>query len=217
MTLSNSKSTALSDSAICAALAPFGVSMTDAQLEAIRRYLALLLRWNQAVSLTSLTDPAEILVRHFGESMFAAKFLGIPDGRLADVGSGAGFPGLALKVACPDLRIILIESNSKKAAFLSEVKRALGLSQVEVVQRRFEDIRVPPPLADFIAARALGNLRKLVNWSSQAITARGLVLLWLGLDDAARVSGSKNWIWRPPVPLPESRRRVLLIGSPRRA
>ncbi len=217
MELSNRKSATMSDAEIRASLTPFGVSITGAQFDSVRCYISLLLHWNQHVSLTALTDPGEILRRHFGESMFAGRFLEFPDGRLADVGSGAGFPGLALKIASPDLRILLIESNSKKAAFLSEVKRALGLSQVEVVRSRFEDVRVPPPLADYVAARALGNLRKLVNWSGRALTPNGRILLWLGSDDAVRVSRVKNWAWQPPIPLPESRRRVLLFGRPLQA
>ncbi len=216
MTIVANRETPLPDSEIRAALAPFGVTVSQIQAELIRRYISLLVLWNQSVSLTGLTDRREILMRHFGESMFAAKFLEDRHGRLADVGSGAGFPGLALKIACPDLQVRLIESNGKKAAFLNEVKRTLELSRVEVMRARFEDIRVPPPLADSIVVRALGNMRRLLLWSHQALTENGRILLWLGFDDAARMSRSKSWIWRPPIPLPESRRRVLLIGSPLR-
>lgn len=213
--ITNSNSS-LPDLVIRAALATFGVTVSQIQAELIRRYISLLVLWNQSVSLTGLSDTPEILMRHFGESMFAEKFLEDRHGRLADVGSGAGFPGLALKIACPDLQVRLIESNGKKAAFLNEVKRTLELSRVEVMRSRFEDIRVPPALADSIVVRALGNMRRFLLWSHQALTENGRILLWLGFDDAARLSRSKSWIWRPPIPLPESRRRVLLIGSPLR-
>src|SRR5262245_54526237 len=86
-------------------LAPFGVQLADVQLAAISRYAALLLRWNQAMSLTTVEDPAEIIARHFGESIFAAGALGMDSGQLADAGTGAGFPGMALKVARPQLAV----------------------------------------------------------------------------------------------------------------
>ena len=104
----------------------------------VREYVSLLLMWNQSISLTTVTDPDEIISRHFGESMFAAKLISVENCRLADVGTGAGFPGLPLKILSPTLDLVLIESNKKKYAFLSEVVRSLGLKSVEVLPERFE-------------------------------------------------------------------------------
>ncbi len=118
--------------------------------------------------MTSIVEPAEIVSRHFGESMFLHSLLPVENGRLADVGSGAGFPGLALKILCQDLDVILIEANKKKSAFLSEVARALDLRNVEVIPERFEEIRSEPGFADFVAARALGGFPKLLRWSREA-------------------------------------------------
>ena len=94
--------------------------------ERIRTYISLLLRWNQSISLTTVTNSDEILRFHFGESLFAASAFSLENGRLADVGSGAGFPGLPLAMLLPDLNVTLIESNAKKFTFLSEVVRELG-------------------------------------------------------------------------------------------
>src|SRR5207244_13631657 len=113
---------------------PCQVGGSDAQIEGIRKYMDLLLLWNHKVSLTSIVDPGEILARHFGESMFAAAKFSILKGRLADVGSGAGFPGLALKIIRPELHVTLIEANAKKSAFLAEVVRDLGLIGVDVLR-----------------------------------------------------------------------------------
>src|SRR5579862_4995269 len=108
-------------------LAEYGVSVTSAIRSSVRAYISLLLRWNERISLTTITDPVEILRFHFGESMFAASAVPIRNGRLADVGSGGGFPGLPLKIMVPSLDLVLIESNAKKASFLSECIRELNL------------------------------------------------------------------------------------------
>src|SRR6202047_5406015 len=123
----------LTEDQIASSLAPFRVQLAADQITKIREYVRLLLKWNQSVSLTSVVDPVEILARHFGESMFVSGLLPVENCRLADLGAGAGFPGLALKIACPNLRLVLIESNKKKCAFLSEVVRSLELKAVEVL------------------------------------------------------------------------------------
>ncbi len=198
-------------------LEPYGIRPSPSQAEAIQRYLTLLLQWNQKVNLTSLRDPAEILQilqRHFGESMFAASAVPISCGRLADVGAGAGFPGLALKIACPDLAVVLIESNLKKSAFLSEVVRLLNLDGVEVVRSRMEDLSVRAGFAGFVSARAVGNFERILRWARNALSKDGQVLLWLGAADAEEVSSRHGWRWRKPIRIPSSHRRVLLVGRP---
>jgi len=162
-------------------------------------------------------DPVEILARHFGESMFICCLMPVEKCRLADIGSGAGFPGLALKIACPELRLTLIESNKKKCAFLSEVVRALELENVEVMPIRFEEARVAPDFAEVITARAVGGFSDVLRWAKTALARRGHVILWLGGEDSTKVSSTPGWIWRPAVRIPESQRRFVLIGRSRPA
>jgi 16S rRNA (guanine527-N7)-methyltransferase len=200
----------LSNAQIRQALAPFGVDLGDHLVGQIRTYLRLLLVWNQKVNLTSITQPQAVLTRHFGESMFGAPLLARPDGALADVGSGAGFPGLALKLVCPALRVKLIEPAIKKAVFLSEVVRTLELSGVEVIREPTGQVRAMD--ADVVTARAVGNLPGLVKWASSVVTSQGQVLLWLGREDAMRVSEFAGWDWSEPVPIPDSTQRVILSG-----
>ncbi len=213
MTVANSKY-AVPLALVRRSLEPYGIRPSPAQAEAIQRYVALLLQWNQKVSLTSLRDPAEILQRHFGECMFAASAVPISSGRLADVGSGAGLPGLALKIACPALDVVLIESNLKKSTFLSEVVRLLKLDGVEVVRSRMEDLSVHPGFASFVSARAVGNFDRILRWARKALFEEGQVLLWLGAADAEEVSLRHGWRWKGPIEIPRSHRRVLLIGRP---
>src|SRR6266513_1456917 len=109
------------------ALGEFKIPVFDDQVLQIQQYIKILLTWNAKINLTAIRDPLEILHRHFCESMFAGISVPIERGRLADVGSGGGFPGLPLKIMRPGLQVSLIESNLKKATFLAEVIRELGL------------------------------------------------------------------------------------------
>lgn len=193
-------------------LRPFGCRLGEEQLLAIQKYVNLLVWWNQSVSLTSIEDPAEIVSRHFGESIFAASFLPLDSSRLADVGTGAGFPGLALRIACPGITAVLIEPNLRKCAFLNEVKGALNLQKVQIKRTRFEEYRPTEPF-DFICSRALGDQRRLLQWAKGSLTRGGRVVLWLGAEDALRIERMKGWIWDLPRKLPESRRRVILSGK----
>src|SRR5712692_3197786 len=211
--MTNSKST-VPLAMVRRSLEPYGIRPSPSQAEAIQRYVALLLQWNQKLNLTSLRNPPEILQRHFGECMFAASAVPISSGRLADVGSGAGFPGLALKIACPELEVVLVESNMKKSAFLSEVVRFLNLDGVEVVRSRMENLSVGPGFASFVSARAVGHFDGILRWARKALSEEGQVLLWLGAADAEEVSSRHGWRWREPIEIPGSQRRVLLIGRP---
>ena len=196
------------------ALSPFGISLCEDQMARIREYVLLLQKWNRIVGLTSVTDPLEIVGRHFAESIYASKLLPVENCRLADVGTGAGFPGLALKIACPSIRVTLIEANKKKCAFLSEVVTALGLTAVEIVAERFEQIRPETVLANIVTARAVGEFRQLLGWSAAALAPRGHVVLWLGADDSTRIACTDGWAWQPTARLPDSQRRYILVGQP---
>lgn len=214
--MSPTKQFSLTDEQILSLLSPFRVRPSTDQVIKIREYVRLLLKWNQSVSLTSVVDPAQILERHFGESMFACSLLPVENCRLADVGAGAGFPGLAMKVIFPKLHVILIEANKKKCAFLSEVAGALELTDVEVLPLRFTEVRASPDFAEIITARALGGFPDLLRWAKTALARRGHVILWLGGEDTTEVSGIPGWIWHPAVKIPESKRRFVLMGRPQR-
>jgi 16S rRNA (guanine527-N7)-methyltransferase len=199
---------------ICEALSPFAISPNEDQIAKIREYLLILLKWNRSISLTSITDPVEIVGRHFGESIFASKLLPVENCRLADVGTGAGFPGLALKIACPSIHLTLIESNKKKCVFLSEVVRNLGLTDVEIRPERFEQIRPEVVQANIITSRAIGEFKQHLRWSANALVRRGHVMLWVGAEDSTRIVQIPAWTWQPAVRIPDSQRRFILIGRP---
>ena len=198
---------------IAHALSPYVKQpLTDSQLSSVSAYLSLLRKWNQTIPLTSLDDEPEIVARHFGESIFASQWLSLQSSRLADVGSGAGFPGLPLKIIFPSLQLTLVESNAKKCAFLREVIDLLDLRNVQIVRKSYEEFAALQSF-DYICARALGNYRRLLQWSRQAIKPGGQVILWLGIDDSISICRIKGWNWDLPINIPESRRRILLVGT----
>src|SRR6266404_1478327 len=137
---------------IAATLAPFRLSLSESQLGAVRQYVDLLLEWNKSINLTAIEGKIEVLSRHFGESFFAASALDIEQCRLADVGTGAGFPGLALKIACPAMDLTLFESNARKCAFLTEIAQRLGLTGVDIKRERYEGLKATGPQFDIVSA-----------------------------------------------------------------
>ena len=205
----------LSLETIAATLAPFWIELSPGQLKSIQDYVGLLLLWNQSINLMATEDPVEIVSRHFGESLFAASFLDIGDSRLADVGTGGGFPGLALKIGFPSAKITLFESNSKKCAFLREVVERLRIIGVDIRRQRYDEFETEAGGFDFVCARALGDYPSMLRWARHALAPGGKVVLWLGRDESIRLGRRKEFIWDAPVAVPESRRRVVLVGRVR--
>jgi 16S rRNA (guanine527-N7)-methyltransferase len=203
-----------SDDLVRDTLSPYGFLPSHTQCSAIKTYISLLLQWNKRISLTTIVDPIEILRFHFGESLYAAVCIPILNGRLADVGSGAGFPGLPLRIALPDLAVTAIESNAKKAAFLREIAQHLELDKVEVVRDRMENITAGPVQYDFVASRALGNYASLLEWARTQLSPSGKILLWLGEADASSLMADSEWCWSEPAHIPGTKRRIILAGSP---
>jgi 16S rRNA (guanine527-N7)-methyltransferase len=207
-----SNSTPLSAELISRALRNFQLETTPAQVAAIQRYMAILLAWNEKINLTAIRDPLEVLYRHFCESMYAAVAVPLQTGRLADVGSGGGFPGLALKIACPELQVVLIESNVKKATFLAEVVRELGFSDTQVLVSRYEELGEEIAPLNFVCSRALGEFAKFLSWARSERVAAERAILWLGGRDIEEVKKISGWSWKEPIAIPHSLQRFLLVG-----
>ena len=203
----------LSAETIRRALGEFQLAVNDQQVLQIQQYIKILLQWNEKINLTAIRDPLEILNRHFCESMYAAVAVPVENGRLADVGSGAGFPGIPLKIIRPDLQVFLIESNIKKATFLAEVIRELGLTDTRVMVSRYEELGEEVAPLDFACSRALGEFSAFLEWARSDQIAAKQVILWIGARDLAEIQKVRTWEWREPIPVPNSLRRLLLAGT----
>lgn len=158
-------------------------------------YLALLDRWNRAYNLTAIRDPADMVVKHLLDSLAMAPFVG--GGKLADLGTGAGLPGIPLAIANPALQVTLVESNGKKTRFLREVVRTLPLPNARVAQSRIEALDEPGTY-DAIVARALATLPLIVELGGHLLKPSGRLLAMKGavpdqeivaLPDGWRVEG----------------------------
>ena len=204
-------------SRIAELLAPFiGPLLSDSQLDAIQAYLDLLLRWNAKLNLTAIRDPEEIVTRHFGESLFAAtQLFPARDSRLTaiDIGSGAGFPGLPLKVWAPSLNLTLIESNHRKATFLREAVRKLTLGSVSVLTERAESVSVT---ADLVTFRAVERFERILPIAFSLVKPKGRIAILVGSEQVGLAQSTLATIdWKAPIPIPLSKSRTLLIGNRR--
>lgn len=224
--------------------------LAQSQLKQISTYINILLRWNARINLTAVRRPEEIVTRHFGESLFAARYL-FPEPvgpnasaspspcRVTDLGSGAGFPGLPIKIWAPQIYLTLIESNQKKATFLREVVRALTLTDVDVFAERLvasgqallrgttggaqsrsksqaPAAQRPSSLqaADVVTLRAVEKFESVLPAATGLLSPGGRLALLIG---EAQVTHARTKLpefrWQDPLPIPRSTRRVLLLGS----
>jgi 16S rRNA (guanine527-N7)-methyltransferase len=217
--------------------------LSPTQLQSISTYIDILLHWNARINLTAIRTPEEIVTRHFGESLFAARHLfpkvypvsPVPpvvkafevdfaearsptaEARVADLGSGAGFPGIPIKLWAPNIALTLIESSQKKATFLRELARALTLMDINIQAVRAEAL--PPSTFDLVTLRAVERLPKVLPTAANLLAPSGRLALLISSSqlDTAR-STLPHLTWSPPIQVPQSESRLLLVGNlePRR-
>ncbi len=154
-----------------------GVALTEAQARPLLALIDELARWNRTYSLTAITDPGQMLTHHLLDSL--AIHPELAGSRIADVGTGAGFPGLPLAVVNPQRHFTLIDSVDKKIRFVSHAVRALGLTNVTPLRARAESLRPEPPF-DTVVARALAPLGELIETVSPLVGAGSRVLAMKG-------------------------------------
>jgi 16S rRNA (guanine527-N7)-methyltransferase len=203
----------VSEETVRRALGEFQIPIQSKQVFLIQQYIKTLLRWNEKLNLTAIRDPLEILYRHFCECMFAASAIPVDKGRLADIGSGPGFPGIPLKIIRPELELCLVESNIKKGTFLAEVVRELQLTNSRVLISRYEELGEEVAPLDYVCSRAVGEFESFLEWAGSNQVQAQQVILWIGGRDLEEVRKSKNWEWRDPILIPKSLQRYLLVGK----
>ena len=213
----------------------------EALIQYISTYIDILLRWNARINLTAIRDSEEIVTRHFGESLFAARHLfpkvypvtsvspvvkafdfdvdSANDQRLttnnpihvADLGSGAGFPGIPIKLWAPQIALTLIESSHKKATFLREVARALRLTDVNIQNVRAESL--PTSTFSVVTLRAVERLVAILPIAATLLAPKGRLAL---LISSSQLNTARSTLphlsWQTPIPIPRSKSRQLLIG-----
>ncbi len=162
-----------------------GIELDERVSASFSIYASELLNWNRKINLTAVTDPREIAIKHFLDSLAPAGC--IPDrGRLLDIGSGGGFPGIPLKIFKPSISALLIDGVRKKINFLKHVLRALGLENIEARQMRTETLLKDPEYAtsfDIIISRALSDLLTFVKSALPLLAEHGTIIAMKGEID----------------------------------
>ena len=194
----------VSEAEIARLLAPFG-AVSAGELQQFRGYLELILKWNAKFNLAAVREPEQIVTRHFGEGVFAAGYVLPGAGTLMDLGSGVGIPGVPIAIMRPELMVTLVEAHGKKAAFLREVVRSLGLratvraERAELVRERF----------DVVALRAVERMGEMLPVARSRIREGGSLLVLAG---AATTFEAEGVVWEE-FAVPGAARSVLRVGT----
>lgn len=156
------------------------------QIEQFKKYMALLIEWNQKMNLTAITEEEEVWEKHFYDSIIP--FIYLPLHSLCDVGSGAGFPGIPLKIVFPDCSIVLLEPLQKRCRFLEEVIKELGLEKIQVVNARAEDfVKENRERFDVVTARAVAKLSILLELCAPLLKVGGIFVALKGKNGEEEV------------------------------
>ncbi|HEV2398365.1 MAG TPA: 16S rRNA (guanine(527)-N(7))-methyltransferase RsmG [Candidatus Sulfotelmatobacter sp.] len=190
------------------------VVLSPLQLQQISMYIDILQKWNAHINLTAIRDEEEIVTRHFGESLFAARHLfpSVPVLTVADIGSGAGFPGIPMKIWAPEISLTLIESNHKKATFLREVARVLTLTDIDIQNTRAESLAGSS--FDVVTLRAVENFEAILPVAANLVAPQGRLALLIGqpqLQSAKALLPHSSW--SEPILIPASNARVLATAT----
>jgi 16S rRNA (guanine527-N7)-methyltransferase len=175
-----------------------GISLNPAQLRAFETYSGLLLEWNRRFNLTAITDPNEIQTKHFLDSLSCLKAMSLSAGmRVIDVGTGAGFPGIPLEIAFPEIQLTLVEANGKKAEFCRFLADKLQLDNVTILHARVEGVGRDPlqrETYDWALARAVASLPILAEYLLPLLKLGGHALVQKGENGPAEVQSAAKAI-----------------------
>jgi 16S rRNA (guanine527-N7)-methyltransferase len=167
-------------------LLDMGIDLSDLQIQQFRSYFSMLLDWNQRMNLTNIVDPEGVYFKHFLDSISIAKILhDIRDGRMLDIGPGAGFPSIPVKICFPQLKITMVETLNKRVNFLNFVCEHLALSNIHAIHARIEDLGSDHNYRmqfDIVTARAVSKLSTLLEVSIPFLNQNGTFVAMKGPD-----------------------------------
>jgi 16S rRNA (guanine527-N7)-methyltransferase len=202
-------------------LSELGITFTEERGNAFMTYLSELKKWNKAYNLTGLKTDEDIIIKHFLDSLLYLKAL--PDGplKVADIGSGAGFPGIPVKIMRPEIEMYLIEPTGKKTAFLRHITRHLHLNDIHVIEKRIEDTKVSdeiPSPVDAAVTRALFDVREFINKASHLVRQDGILVLSKGPkaeEEVRELREVKYEVLPFTLPLSDMQRHIIVINLPK--
>ncbi|TCS95488.1 16S rRNA (guanine(527)-N(7))-methyltransferase RsmG [Hazenella coriacea] len=173
----------------------WGVRLSDQQLKQFHQYYELLIEWNRVMNLTGITEEKEVYVKHFYDSLTLARVLPVNSLQsMIDVGTGAGFPGIPLKIAFPHLQVVLLDSLKKRVGFLEEVCQELGLTEVKCIHGRAEEFAHKKEFRqsfDLATARAVAKLNVLSEYCLPFVKVNGWFIAMKGMEISEEVTEAK--------------------------
>ena len=193
---------------------------TKEQLEKLEKFYNLLVEWNQKINLTRITDEKDVYLKHFYDSLTITKEIDLSKvNTLCDVGTGAGFPGIVLKIMYPNLKVTLIDSLLKRVNYLNEIIKELELTNIKAIHTRGEDYK---DKFDVVTSRAVANIEKLVTFTMHLVDKDGVFIAMKGnIDNELTISVEKNIskkykivkINKFKLPIEESDRSLVVIKN----
>ena len=172
------------------------LQLDETSINRFKTYSQMLVEWNNKVNLTAITEPNDVIIKHFLDCLLTFKNFNIPNGAsVIDVGTGAGFPGMVLKIARPDIKLTLLDGLNKRLVFLAELCEKLGFRDVNIIHSRAEDGAKKPELReqfDFATARAVAKLNVLSEYCLPYVKVGGTFLALKGPTAQEELQGAKN-------------------------
>ena len=159
-------------------LKKLGINLTETQQTQLETFYKLVISWNEKINLTRITSKEDVYLKHFYDSLTIAKVINLEEKEtLCDIGTGAGFPGIVLKIAYPNLKITLVDALQKRVNYLNEVIKDLGLKDIEAIHVRGEDLKEK---YDVVTARAVANIEKLLGYTMHLVKKDGVFIAMKG-------------------------------------
>jgi 16S rRNA (guanine527-N7)-methyltransferase len=198
-------------------LLELGITPSDEQINAFMTYLSELKKWNRAYNLTGLKEDEEIITMHFLDSLLYLRAMPDETITLADIGTGAGFPGIPIKIIRPDIQMYLIEPSGKKAAFLRHIIRQIQLENIDVIEKRIEEVRVNkelPCAVDIAVTRALFDIGKFIKKASHIMRPGGILILNKGPkvhEETTKIGDISYTLLTVDLPLSDIKRYIVRV------
>ena len=202
------------------ALKDINIDINEKQLEQLDQFYNLMIEWNEKINLTRITEKKEVYLKHFYDSLTLNKVVDLKSIKtLCDVGTGAGFPGIVLKIVCPNIKITLIDSLQKRVNYLNEVIKRLNLTDIEAIHTRGEDYKGK---YEVVTSRAVANIEKLVEYTMHLVEKNGLFVAMKGnieeeLTDSVQQKIAKKYkiekIVKFKLPIEESQRSLVVLKN----